>query len=327
MYNVDKKLLDEFANERNLSSKTKQSYINALNCYMDFNNESFSYLLSEAEEEENNMVRWKNRKLKHYLLNFRSYLQTKYLASTAKLYFQRILTLYTHFEIEVYKLPSLSTKSSNMSKPITFEDLPTKKIIRDAFNISNPIMKAIILFISSSGCARRETLNLTIRDFISATSEYHNEKNIKGVISSLNSINDIVPVFRIKRQKTNKYYFTFCSPEASKYIIKYLSTRKFLKEEDMLFDINLYYFNKYFNDINNELKLGKIGPYNRFRSHMLRKFHASSLYNSNNNLSLDEIDALQGRSKDSTHASYFMENPTKLRKKYIESLNSITFLK
>ena len=85
----------------------------------------------------------------------------------------------------------------------------------------------------------------------------------------------------------------------------------------------MYYWNKYFNSINNELNLGKVGEYNRFRSHMLRKFHASSLYNYNNGLSLSEIDALQGRGKNSTHSSYFMENPQKLREKYINSLNAL----
>lgn len=39
-------------------------------------------------------------------------------------------------------------------------------------------MKAIILFMSSSGCARRETLNLTVMDYMNATKEYHNTDNI-----------------------------------------------------------------------------------------------------------------------------------------------------
>lgn len=56
---------------------------------------------------------------------------------------------------------------------------------------------------------------------------------------------------------------------------------------------------------------------------MLRKFHASSLYNFSNRLSLSEIDALQGRGKNSTHSSYFMENPRNLREKYINSLDSL----
>lgn len=42
-----------------------------------------------------------------------------------------------------------------------------------------------------------------------------------------------------------------------------------------------------------------------------------------NGLSLEEIDALQGRGKDNTHSSYFMENPKNLKEKYINSLKSI----
>ena len=70
------------------------------------------------------------------------------------------------------------------------------------------------------------------------------------------------------------------------------------------------------------LNLGKSGTYNRFRPHMLRKFHASRLYN--DGLSLEEVDALQGRSKNETHTAYFMEDQHKLKEKYIEHLNAIT---
>ena len=197
-------------------------------------------------------------------------------------------------------------------------------MIKNAVEIANPIMKAIILFISSSGCARRETLNLTIGDFINATFEYHNTKNISDALSILNELEDIIPIFRIRRQKTNKFYFTFCSPEASSAIVDYLNKLSVdLKHEDKLFKINLYYWNKYFHIINDELDLGKVGEYNKFRSHMLRKFHASSLYNVNQGLTLSEIDALQGRGKNSTHSSYFMENPKKIKDKYIKSLKSM----
>ncbi len=326
MYKSDEKLLNDLTISRNLSSKTRQGYLNAINVYVSFNKKSFKDLLNEAEREEELGVRWKKRKLKQRLINFRIYLQEKYLVSTAKVYFQRIISLYNHFEIEIHKLPPLSTKSGNIPKPITFEDLPTKEIIRNAVEIANPIMKAIILFMSSSGCARRETLNLTIQDFIDATQEYHKKSNIYEVLTVLKDKEDLVPIFRIRRQKTNKFYFTFCSPEASNQIIQYLLTQKNLKNTDKLFDINLYYLNKYFMEINDNLNLGKVGTYNKFRSHMLRKFHASSLYNAENGLSLDEIDALQGRKKDSTHSSYFMENPYNLKNKYIVSLDAITIL-
>ena len=53
--------------------------------------------------------------------------------------------MYKHFEIEIHDLPPISTKSARISKPITFEDLPTKDMIKNAVTIANPIMKAIIL--------------------------------------------------------------------------------------------------------------------------------------------------------------------------------------
>jgi len=321
----DEEILNELSTTRNLAFKTKQSYRNALNCYVIFNNKSFYELLKEADIEEDLCVRWKNRQLRQRLIKFRIYLYENYNISTSKVYFQRILTIYRHFEIEIHNIPPISTKSAKMSQPITFEDLPTKEIIKHAVEISNPIMKAIILFISSSGCARRETLNLTVGDFINATFEYHGTENIREALNILKERDFVIPIFRIRRQKTNKFYFTFCSHEAAIAIRKYLSYSNFdLNYEDPLFNLNLYYWNKYFDYINNKLNLGKVGEYNRFRSHMLRKFHASSLYNAKEGLSLTEIDALQGRGKNSTHSSYFMENPNKLKEKYINSLSALS---
>ena len=324
MYESDAILLNDFIKTRNLSSRTKHGYKDSLKKYTSFQNDLFINLLKEADQEEENGIRWKNRKLKQRLIDFRIFLYENFMITTAKVHFQRILTLYRHFEIEIHELPKLSVKSCKQSKPITFEDLPTKEIIRNAVEISNPVMRAIILFMSSSGCARRETLNLTIQDFIDASYEYHNKKDIKEALLILKELDNVVPTFRIRRQKTNKYYFTFCSPEASNEVVNYLLNNRKLNSKDKLFKINLDYLNNNFTKINNELGIGKVGKYNKFRSHMLRKFHASSLYNAENGLNLEEIDALQGRKKDNTHSSYFMENPYKLKNKYINVLNEIT---
>ena len=83
----------------------------------------------------------------------------------------------------------------------------------------HPLMKAIILFSCSSGCARTEALSLTIGDYIDALSEYlpnNRKRDIFDVIDYLNDVNDVVPTFSILRKKTNKYYLTYCSPEAVK---------------------------------------------------------------------------------------------------------------
>ena len=41
-------------------------------------------------------------------------------------------------------------------------------------------------------------------------------------------------------------------------------------------------------------------------------------------MSMDEIDELQGRGKDPTRTSYFLEDPLHLREKYIQHMNAIT---
>ena len=238
------------------------------------------------------------------------------------MYLSTIQTIYKHYEIEIHDLPFFSDKNVIQNDPISYDDLPTKEIIKEALKLADPQMRAIILFMSSSGSARRETLNLTIQDFIDSTKEYHNENDIYDVIHVLKRRNDVVPTFRLRRQKTNKYYYTFCSPEAVEAILSYLqSIAKPLTPDTKLFQINLHYFNERFKKLNIQLGLDKKGGYNRLRSHMLRKFHASNL---GKELSMEQVDALQGRSKGNTRNSYFMDNPQNLKAVYIEHMDLIT---
>lgn len=319
----DLELIEEFAKTRNITARTLYGYRHVFKTYKEYTGKQLTELLKEAEKEEEEGIRWKHRTIKKRLIGYRNYLQDKYCVSTVKLNFSRLLTFYRHHEIEIHDIPSFNTKNARESTPLNFKDLPDKDIIKHALKIATPIMRAIILFISSSGCARRETLNLTIADFIEATKDYHNSNDIYEVIDILKDKHDVIPTFTLKRQKTGKHYTTFCSPEATSEIINYLlSINKSLKNEDGLFKINLYYFNREFSRLNDLLKLGRRGNYNRFRSHMLRKFHASQLYN--DGMSLEDVDSLQGRGKDSTHSSYFMDDPEKLKEKYIEHMNAIT---
>jgi len=55
---------------------------------------------------------------------------------------------------------------------------------------------------------------------------------------------------------------------------------------------------------------------------MLRKFHATTLYN--DGMALDKINDMQGKSKNSTDSVYFMTNPEDLKLEYIEHLPVLT---
>lgn len=312
-------LLEEIHSAKNHKASTRNVYRVACEKYCKFNEMLLEDLLQEAENEEKNKIDWKYRKLKQKLINFRSYLIEYYPQKTVETYFNTIIEIYNYYEITIGKLPKVDKRSYNKTPPITFKDLPDKEIIREALKISTPLMSALILFMSSSGCARTETLNLTIQDYIDSVQEYVKTNNLTEIIDTLNNTDDVIPTFNILRVKTNKYYTTYCSPEAVHSINSYLLSRTDpLKPEAPLFKIHPMYVMQKFKELNNELGLGKIGKYNRFRSHMLRKFHASSLYN--DGMSIDKVNDLQGKSKTLTDQSYFMVNPDDLKYEYIEHL-------
>lgn len=273
-------VLEKFVFDRNLKNSTKREYKACIDKFTSLFNMGMKDLLAEAEAEEEEGIRWKKRKLKNRLIEYRSFLAKDYYSSTVLGEISRIQTIYRHFGIEIHDLPKLSIKNLKTSKPVVFMDLPDKKIIKDALKIANPIMRAIILFQVSSGCARNETLSLSIADFMEATSEYHNGGSVENVLYTLKDRLDVVPTFRLKRIKTGKYYYTFCTPEAVNEIISYMiGSNRELNPEDKLFDLSKEWMVAQFSNLNNKLKLGKCGTFNRFRSHMLRKFHASQLYN------------------------------------------------
>ena len=249
-------------------------------------------------------------------MDFRAFLLGSDLSiGTVRTYFSRIKTFYRRFEIELPYLESIRWNDEYLS---SYGDLPNRRDIQRALDISPLSFKAVVLFISSSGCAKAETLSLTVGDFIKATVDYHSGGSIYEVLESLDDMKCIVPTFYIRRIKTNKFYYAFSSPESSFYIVKYLLSRNDLSLEDNLFDFTdsslIYNFKK----INDKLEMGFVGRYRFFRSHSLRKFHASNI-----GLSADYIDALQGRAKTRVHEAYIKTNPVKLKEIYMGAMHNV----
>ena len=321
--NMDNKtFLEVFAMERNITESSLKTYQSAVKQYSNYTGKTMWELINEAEKEEEDGVRWKNRTLKHRLLSFRTYLYSNYLKTTAQIYFRLIQTLYRHHDIEISSLPPVSKKNVNENTPIVYSDLPDEKLIEKILLSTNTLGRALIFFMLSSGCARTETANITIGDYVEATKEYHESDNIYDALDIMADMTDIIPTFHILRQKTKKYYYAFCSPEATNSINLYLlNYNGELKNEDKLFHSKPKYISDFFISINNRFNLGKRGTYNRFRPHMLRKFHASRLHN--DGMSMDIVDALQGRSKNSIHKAYFLESTEKLKQSYINHMSAL----
>ena len=122
--------------------------------------------------------------------------------NTSRTYLSKVRTFYLHFDVE---LPLLPKAKFNKTYEVNYLDLPTHEHIDEVLSIVAIDLKAIILFMSSSGTAKAETLSLTVTHFVKATADYHDGGSIKSILKTLSLKNDIVPTFYLKRIKTDKY--------------------------------------------------------------------------------------------------------------------------
>lgn len=324
------KKIDQFSIEKNHSASTQAHYACAVKLYEELTGKTIDELIDEADAEEEAGVRWKNRKIKEYLVNFRNLLYSTKSEGTSKQYLSDIKTIYRHFEIELHDLPTFNSKQIDKTYEMTFQDVLTKDELIDAFHEANNVVKCIILFTSSSGLSKVDLLKLTVADFIEACNVKNEE--LLEQLYSIKSQKDLIPCFTGERQKTSKRYITFCSPEACNYIVQYLIGRdaeirenykrgkglySSLQYGDKLFDISESHLSYSLKKINNKLDLGFVGKHRKFKCHAMRKFHATTLLNIKENaFSINEIDTLQGRSMDMTHRAYFHNDKDSLLEKY-----------
>lgn len=312
---INSSLFKRFCQERNIKESTVNGYEIALSDFERFNSMTIDELIKEAKDDENSL-KLKDRQIKKRLIDYRSdLLKRKLSPNTVRTYFSKVKTFYMHFEIE---MPYIPTAKYDKAYQTNYLDLPTHEHIRQALEISSIDLKSIILFMSSSGTAKAETLSLTVEDFINATSDYHDGGSIKSVLSTLDKKDNIIPTFYLRRIKTDKYYYTFCSPEAADCIVKYLKMRDNLKPADKLFDFTHQSLLNRFQKINDVMGWGFKGKYRFFRSHTLRKFHASNIA-----LSAEYVDLLQGRSRSEVHETYIKTNPLRLKQIYESGMGNV----
>ena len=323
--NMEDPIFKNFCRQRRLSEGSIKIYNNALNKYCEFTKMTLQELLDEADQDERDGKQWKERRLKDKLINFKVWLiEQGYVDSTVQDYVKKVKGFYRHHYIEIH---SISEKAKGKKyNPITFTQLPNTQILKSAIDISpNPLIKAFILFLSSSGLSKVDALKLTIEDWLIATSQYtDNEQDIYKAIDILRERDDVVPTISMRRTKTKKFFTTFCSPEAVQAICNYLDSRTDqLTPKSKLFKRGNTWFDERFHELNNKLCLGETdNGYIILRCHNLRKFHSTSL--KNDGLSIDFVNALQGKSKTSVDEVYFLDDPETLKQEYIKHLNCLT---
>lgn len=309
---------EDVISKRKVSNATKTRYVLSLTTYCMYNNMSIDDLIKEADDEEIDNIRVKDRKILKRLDNYRDWLSEQGLQNlTIQTRFNDAKWAYTRRYIDI---PPLNDFEFPREQKLMYDDLPTKSDIQKAVDgVSALSNKALFLFMASSGTAKMETSLMTVQDFIDATKEYHNEiDNIHNVLKILDGKNDVVPLFKMYREKTDYHYYTCCSPEATQAIINLLQAQPFIRNDDPLFYITYNGIGKAFQRANKKHNWGKIKNYYYFTSHRLRKRHASIIDD------YDLANFLAGRKPGSKiKETYFFQNPNKVKKEYLKHLNDL----
>lgn len=310
---------NKVADKRTVKDLTKVRYVLSLTTYCMYNNMTLDELIKEADDEERDGVRVKDRKIIERLEGFRPWLLKQGLGTlTTQTRFNDAKWFYRQNYIEVPELAG--TFKYPHEYKLSFEDLPTKEDIKKAIDGTTALSnKALFYFMCSSGSAKMETSTLTVKSFILATKEYHGGiTNIDDVLRILDGRGDVVPIFKMHREKTDYDYYTCCSPEASQAIINLLLSKPIVKEDDPLFYLSYGGIGKAFQRANHKHGWGKVKNYYYFSSHRLRKRHASLIENEN------LANFLQGRKPDKIKETYFFNRPERVKEEYVKHINKLT---
>ena len=334
---LNSEYFEKYVTETGIKPQTAKRYKTSLARYSAFHGMKFDELIEEAMQEEDDKIPLRKRKIKSRILSFRTFLlnETDLKSSTVKKYMANILALYRYNDIELPDITPIKNQDDVIE--VTYYDLPTRNHISKAVEFAGILVASLILFMASNGAARAECASLTVGEFLEACKGYYNKETIPEINEELfYTKEDIVPTFNIYRKKTSKRYYTFCTPQATHAILKWLMLRldtcemnknnpdpdveKEITWDSSLWNLNTRQISYHFERLNNFLKFGhgKDG-YDFFRPHMLRKFNASNL-----GLDKESIGLIQGRSKNNLHATYIKTNPEKLKQRYMAVMENVT---
>lgn len=316
-------IFQEFLN-RNLKPATKKRYKYIIKRYTESTGLTPTQLIHQAEEDEDNGIRLRKRRIKKHLDNHIQYLQTlDYSVKNLRLNISSIRVFYNFFEIQLPKiyLPDVVDNKS-------VDDIPGRDEIREIISHANIKYTAIILLMSSSGMGSAEALSLQIHDLLKAS---------KLPTTSIGELTHIQPKmilqWEVTRVKTGQQYYTFTTPETTKTILLYLKKHPPGSVDDYLFrtekgrnknsKLEADTLQEYFKILNDKSGFGVRGRQRYFKSHNLRKYFATTC-----ELYIPHMATrhMMGHKFGSVEGAYFLRNQEALYDEYRKVVEHLTIL-
>ena len=319
-------LILEWLSGIDASKSTFDNYAHAMRRYTDFTGMTPLQLLEEAESEITGGVLMRQRKIKGYLIGFRSMVKDKGLApKTISNLMTGAKSFYRFNDID---LPNLNNRKQFSPKPLKKNMLWIEKSdIQAILEHAGVRDRAIILIMVSSGLSQVDVLDLRIKDVKSGYDE-----------------NTGITTLSVRRIKTDYDFTTFLTPEAGRAVLSWIELRnkkheksKVRSDNDFLFikqDVPNSYLKTHDDTVRRLDKHGLMAIFRRLahatgrgtdrdtwslvRAHNLRKYFNSTILNNGGDIFY--VDYLMGHKIDQMHEAYYRADPVKLREKYMRYL-------
>ena len=306
------------------SQNTTRNLQSTIQQYCQYHQATLPDLINEAINDEDTIIKVNRRNIKTRLQQYTLHLQSQgRQAQTIKVYINRVIRVYKYYDIEIPRLAPIRCENREH-----YEDIPTHDEIQ--YVVKNTMVKtrAMVCFLASSGMRISDMCNLTVGDFIEATRDYvWSPRSIPDFLHQLQNSNElIIPTWHIRQQKTGIPYITFCSDEASRYLVDYLlelSRRKMITRDDHLFGVRPDAVSKRFLRLNKKFDLGLLETRCRFHPHALRKFFATTL--TNHDCDFLSVEFMLGHRLDKIREAYYKADPERLKMKYRMYMEYLTF--
>ena len=314
-----------------LSKNTQRDYKSVIGMYEKFHKMTIDELVGEALVEQTNQVPPHMLKVIDRIEEFQQALLKKNLCrSTIVTHIGKIKKIYKKNRVVLPYLEPLSTKQGRKRDYIEYKDILTKDEIILALSHMTLPNKARTLAMCQGGLSNEECEHLLTSKFINESRKYHECDDDIEALEWL-STHPIIWVSKLLRQKTRKPYYALFSPECVNAFAESLLYYHKLHNElpkKVLYN-NKMAFSNMCRKLNDDLGFGRVAEERKFRSHMLRKFHATHIggsslsYDEHCILTNAEIDEMQGRGKTATQDTYIKTNPIRQKVLYAKVMNNV----
>lgn len=318
----------------NSPQSTVKSYKQSIRKYEAYCRVSIEELVCEALDEIEDGIPSHRLSIIDKLEGFQQSLIDEGLVyNTIHTHITRIKTIYHRNRVSIPYIEPLNPKQVKRREYIEYKDILTKDEIKKALSHMRVPAQARALVIAQGGLSNEECEHLTTRAFIDENYKYHQCDDDVDALKWL-AEHSIIWVTKLVRQKTKKPYYPIIGAEA----VNKIAEAKLYELElpsnngkipDKLLSGNKNSFIRLCRAVNKKCGFGLVAEESKFRSHNLRRFHATNIrgstltYEEKSRLSLTEIDEMQGRGKTNTQDTYIKSNPLEQKLLYAKVMNNV----